>query len=185
MEPLPDWWPFPPSTGPTIPWPDDEATRNAALSLGQQHNEALRALQRLSADNGGGLMGLIKGMLSEYERRRMITGSDKSRILAIFAAFRAIAIGDTDRTTGFQRITALHAEAVADPTAKPFALAVSSVTASYVAMAATDDRFTTGLVTGVADGFGIIYGGFGGPLTSIAIGIAASEIVLHTHVSWS
>jgi hypothetical protein len=62
-------------------WPDDAATRQLALSLGRAHADAVAALRRVGASQGGGLFGVVKGVLAEYERLGYLTAADGMRPL--------------------------------------------------------------------------------------------------------
>jgi len=173
-------FPFPPSTGPTMPWPDDPKNRQGAIDFGQKHADAIAAVERLADQYGGGLMGAAKGFLNEYERRQIITPRDKERLIAILSALR-----DMDQVTGSRRIQELHDEAVGDPTSKPAALAVSSVAANIAAEAMTDtEAQANAWAAGYADGVTVVLTLGFGPLVALGAGYGASYVARHTHVSW-
>lgn len=183
-EGFPEGFPFPPSTGPTLPtWPDDVKSRQDAIDFGQKHADALAALERLANQNGGGLMGVAKAFLNEYERRQLITAKDKERLTAILTAFK-----DMDPVAGIRRIQEIHQEAVSDPTSKPAALGISSIAASSAAAsskaassadaAMMDKKFASGFATGYADAVGAMMGGFGGPAGMYGLAVASSSITL-------
>ena len=50
----------------------DDAVRSQALTAGAAHDEAVRGLQRLSQEHGGGVMGIVKGVLPIYVRIGLI-----------------------------------------------------------------------------------------------------------------
>ena len=184
--PLPEWWPalFPPPFAPVPPsdmpaWPDDAATRRLALSLGEAHADAVASLRRLGATHGGGLFGVVKGVLAEYERLGYLTAMDGRRIIACCEAFEQAGGGThSDRQSAAQVIQDQYEEAIADPYSTPFCLQVLSVAASGGGPMA--DRASDAEV-GAAD-FTAAF--FGGGLLGAAI---ASGLVAHldVHVTFS
>jgi hypothetical protein len=136
-EGLPDWWP--PFTGPTIPWRDDDDSRGAALSLGAEHDRLLDAYKSLGERHGGGYMALLRGTLPEYVKRGLFSERDAERLMAILDAFQ---LDDPKEAT--DTILRLHEEATADPDAKPAALAVSSIAAAGVSRARRDFELKSG-----------------------------------------
>lgn len=186
MEDFPDWYPIPPSTGPTWPtWPDDEYGRQSAIDFGQRHADVLEALERLANENGGGLSGAIKGALDEYERRQLITARDKERLIAVLDEYKSGTAIDADQEASIRRIQQLFDEGVADPTSKPAALAVLSVAANNAAAAVTESAEGNAFITGYVDGVAAALTVALGFAPMYAAASAASYVARHTRVSVS
>src|SRR5688572_18939236 len=84
-------------TSGTVAAAADDAARSQALTAGAAHDEAVRGLQRLSEEHGGGVMGLVKGVLPIYERLGLMTPSDTTRVLRGFEALPAAQSSTADR----------------------------------------------------------------------------------------
>jgi len=181
---FPEGFPFPPSTGPTIPIePNNPKSRQVAMDTGKAHTQALIALNNLSAANGGGLMGTAKGLISEYHRRGIITDDDRQRLLEVLESYRQI---NTEASKN--RIQEIHKEAVADLSGSVIALratAIADENIKAVAEKAYGDAFINGAATGVADFVGALVGSPAGPVTGFASATIASHVALHTHVTWN
>lgn len=181
---LPDWWPLL-MGGPTIPWHDDEESRNSALSVGAEHDRLLDAYHALGERNGGGFMGTMRGMLAEYARRDLISQRDAERLRAILSALQ-----QSDADAAIETVLRLHEEAVADPAAKPAALAVSSIAAASARRARQNFEVDTGsgalheVVHAAADAGGAVYAIPFGPPGMILMATAASALsdAHHVHV---
>ncbi|MGA4508000.1 hypothetical protein ACQB6R_03085 [Propionibacteriaceae bacterium G1746] len=184
---LPGWLTLPPgfSPGESLMGAGDQA-RAQALSAGAIHDEVLRGLEQLADENGGGVLGLVKGLLPIYERLGYITAVDATRLLSGFEAVRA-ALGSATGLAPLEgRLRALLEEASQDATSGPACLAVLAVLASDAAMPAPDSdaRASTAhvLATLTADGLGALAGVGGGPVGAYFTSVSVSSIVEHTHV---
>lgn len=177
---LPDSFPFPPSTGPTFPWPDDAQGRDEALDFGRVHADAIAAVERLADEYGGGTMGAVKGFLYRYVQSGLIGPRDSDRLLAILEALRS-----ADPETGSQRILELHAQAMDDPLATPAALAVTSIAANTAARTMANDPHEADVwAAGYADGVAAVFTLGFGPLVFASSTYVASDLAYHTHVSY-
>ncbi len=145
----------------------------------------MQSMRELSLENGGGLMGLAKGMLGRLEEQHVITYGDRERLMAVLTHLRESSGRSSDQDATFSQLQALHEAIVNEPTSSPLALATSAIALDSVAHALTDDSRHTLLdafEAGKADAVGALVGGFSGPLTSLATGYTASDIVYETHV---
>jgi hypothetical protein len=162
-----------------MPWTKDASARQTALDFGKLHMEGMASLAKLGEGHGGGMGGILVGVMEAYLAAGLITAADRTRLIDLFEAFR-----DPDQAKASSRITAIHANAVADPDASPAAIAVSSVAASAREVVA-DSAWTNGFLTGYADAAGTLIGTAGGPLSAASTGIAASTLAEHTSIDIS
>ena len=71
-----------PFAGPPETWQELAASyygKRRALALGPLHGELVRSLLDLGRDNGGGLTGLARGMLSRLNDQQLITANQRRR----------------------------------------------------------------------------------------------------------
>jgi hypothetical protein len=174
----------PPETWEALASSDDR--RERALALGQRHGELLQSLRDLGRENGGGLSGVGRGMLGRLEQHGLITAGDRERLTTLLEHLRAHVGQRDDRDAGLSRLQGLHQEIVDDETSSPLALAASSVALDSITQGlATDSPHGDAHLAGEADLVGFVAGSFAGPLTALAMGVTASTVAEHTHVTVS
>ena len=181
----PEWFTFPvdPSRSATVKPAADDAARTQALTAGAAHDEAVRGLQRLSQEHGGGVMGIVKGVLPIYERLGLMTSLDATRVLRGFEALRAAQTSTTDRVALTERLQSLLGEASTDATSTPAALAVLAILTSDATMHDADDPSVGHVLAEIAaDSVGAVIGLPAGPVGTFLASASASTVVEHTHV---
>jgi hypothetical protein len=180
-----------PWAGPPETWQQLEASddgRKQALNLGARHGELLGRIQALADANGGGLSGAAKGMMHRLEAAQLLTAYDRERLTALLEFMRTVGGSGTDPSAAMSRLQELHDAIVDDPASKPLALAVAavalnSVTSRQATFSAPPD--VNSYAAGFADAVGFAFGGFGGPLTALSLGVTASGVAMNTHISIS
>jgi hypothetical protein len=160
----------PPST-PTIPV-DPPARADFARGIAERHRAMFNALVEIGADNGGGLMGRVKGLLAEYSRRSMISERDRDRLYEVFDLLAKV-----DTMPGeLDRLVQVNDEILNDLESSEIAMVVAAVALDGVTSPASKVGTAAAQTAGVAaaDAAGFLVGSPFGPLGSLAGGVAAS-----------
>ena len=184
------------SNGPTIPEPLGEPSggtsptweefaaeadnaRQAALALGRLHGERLRELNAFGDANGGGLLGLGRGVLRLRAQQQLITETDRDRLIAMMEYVLGV---EPDANPGavVSQVQAMHQQIADDPASTLPALAVSAIALDSVMQNAVthSDTFASVAATAVADLVGSGFGIVGGPIGALGLAYTVSGITM-------
>jgi hypothetical protein len=154
--------------------------RAVALEMGRLHGEWVAELAALGEANGGGPLGLGRGILGLRVQQGLISATDHDRLMAILE-YVVNSATDTDPAAVVARVEALHQEIVDDPESSLPALAASAIAVDSITQAASpattfSDTFASGATTMLADIGGMFVGFAGGISGGVAVGYTASAI---------
>ena len=166
-----------PFAGPPRTWQDVAATddsRQEALAVVSAHHDLMQSTKDLAEANGGGVLGVTRGMIGRLTDQALLNSADQDHLITLFEHLSASMAPGADTTAATAELQTLNRQILDDPVSTPLAVAVSGVAIDSVS--SHDAAQAGAYVTGYVDALGVLFGGFGGPITSVAVCVAVSTL---------